>query len=83
MAVAPVEVIATDPAAHPKLNALFAGPVGIRLDSLLASLKLPPQFANGGNGGEFVLAVSGVIIVLVAGSIWRRCSLHQPAQEAP
>src|SRR5438552_11285239 len=77
------EVIATAPAAHPKLNALFAGPVGIRLDSLLASLKLPPQFANGGNGGEFVLAVSGVIIVLVAGSIWRRCSLHQPAQEAP
>jgi hypothetical protein len=30
------DVIATDPAVHPKLQALFAGPVGVKLDALLA-----------------------------------------------
>ena len=31
-----------------------------------------PQFANGGNGGEIVCAVLGVIVVLAAGALWRR-----------
>src|SRR5580765_1587132 len=36
------DVIATDPAVHPKLDALFAGPFGARLDSLLASFGAGP-----------------------------------------
>jgi predicted tellurium resistance membrane protein TerC len=76
------DVIATDPAIHPKLNALFAGPFGARLDSLLGSLTLEPHFANGGTGGEVVLAVLGIIVVLIAGSIWRRRALRNAEQSA-
>jgi uncharacterized membrane protein YeaQ/YmgE (transglycosylase-associated protein family) len=71
------DVIATDPAVHPKLQALFAGPVGAKLDGLLAMFGTAPRFANGGNGGELVCAGLGVIVVLVVGSIWRKRRLRQ------
>jgi YjbE family integral membrane protein len=71
------EVIATDPGIHPKLNALFSGPLGARLDSILASLHIPSQFANGGSGGEFLCGVLGVVVVLGYG--WRRRSLRAAA----
>jgi predicted tellurium resistance membrane protein TerC len=71
------DVIATDPAVHPKLNALFAGSFGARLDSLLASIRVAPHFANGGSGGEIVMAVLGIVVVLLAGAIWRRRRLRQ------
>ena len=70
------DVIATDPAIHPKLNALFAGSFGAKLDALLASLGVGPHFANGGSGAEIVCAVLGIIVVLVVGSIWRRRRLQ-------
>jgi uncharacterized membrane protein len=70
------DVIATDPAIHPKLQALFAGTPGVKLDALLASLGVAPHFANGGEGGEVVCAVAGVIVVLIAGSLWRRRRLR-------
>jgi YjbE family integral membrane protein len=69
------DVIATDPAVHPKLDALFAEPLGSKLDSLLASFGAGPHFANHGNGGEILLATLGVIIVLIAGAIWRKRAL--------
>jgi YjbE family integral membrane protein len=75
------EVIATDPAVHPKLNMLFAGSLGAQLDFMLAALRIPPQFANGGLGGEWLCGTLGVIVVLVAGSMWRRRSLRAAALE--
>jgi YjbE family integral membrane protein len=69
------DVIATDPAIHPKLDALFAGPLGSKLDSLLASFGAGPHFANHGSGGEILLAMLGVIVVLIAGAIWRKRAL--------
>jgi YjbE family integral membrane protein len=69
------DVIATDPAIHPKLDALFAEQLGSKLDSLLASFGAGPHFANHGNGGEILLATLGVIIVLIAGAIWRKRAL--------
>jgi len=77
------DVIATDPAVHPKLQALFAGPVGVQLDSLLALFGAAPHFANGGDGGEIVCAVLGVVVVLVAGSLWRRRRLQTTKHSAP
>jgi YjbE family integral membrane protein len=77
------DVIATDPAVHPKLQALFAGPIGVQFDALLASFGMGPRFANGGNGGEIICGVLGVIVVLVAGSIWRRRKLQQVEHAAP
>ncbi|MGB8398878.1 TerC family protein [Bradyrhizobium sp.] len=76
------DVIATDPAVDPKLNALFAGTFGASLDSLLASFGMAPHFANGGDGGELILAVLGVVVVLVAGSIWRKHALQNAGQSA-
>jgi len=70
------EVVASDPAVHPQLQALFAGPIGVRIDALLVSLGAGPHFGNGGDGAEFVCALSGVILVLIAGSIWRRRKLQ-------
>ena len=65
------DVIATDPVIHPKLDALFAGSFGAKLDAMLASIGLAPHFAHG-NGGELVFAGLGVIVVLIAGAIWRK-----------
>jgi YjbE family integral membrane protein len=76
------EVIATDPAIHPQLQAVFAGPAGVKLDAWLAMFGVAPRFANGGNGGELVCAALGVIVVLVAGSIWRLRRLRH-ANHAP
>ena len=76
------EVIATDPVVHPKLNALFSGALGAKLDSLLASLGMSPQFAHGGGGGEVVLGILGVLVVLVAGAIWRRRALQSAERAA-
>ena len=77
------DVIATDPAVHPNLQALFAGPVGVKLDGFLAMFGGAPRFASGGNGGEGVCAVLGVIVVLVVGSIWRRRRLRHVEHTAP
>jgi hypothetical protein len=49
---------------------------------LLGSLGIGPHFATG-NGGELVCAVLGVIVVLIAGSIWRRRKLQQVEHAAP
>jgi YjbE family integral membrane protein len=73
------DVIATDPAIQPKLDALFAGPFGAKLDSMLASFGAAPHFANHGNGGELACAVLGVIVVLAVGAIWRKRALQKHA----
>jgi YjbE family integral membrane protein len=65
------DVIATDPAVHPKLQSLCDGSVGVELDALLALLGVAPVFV-GGNGGEVACAMLGVIVVLVVGFVWRR-----------
>ena len=71
------DVIATDPAIHPHLQAFFAGSLGAGLDAMLASFGVGPHFANCGNGGEILCAVLGVIVVLAAGAIWRSKRLQQ------
>ena len=75
------DVIATDPAVHPKLQSIFEGVIGIELDAILTLLGVAPWFVAG-NGGEIACALLGVIVVLIAGSIWRRQSLHHVAQAA-
>jgi YjbE family integral membrane protein len=76
------DVIATDPAIDPKLDALFAGAFGGKLDSWLGAIGIGPHFANGGHGGEIALAIIGVIVVLIAGSIWRRRALQNAERTA-
>lgn len=76
------EVIATDPGIEPKLHALFDGSFGASLDSILAALRIQPQFTHGGAGGEYLCAALGVVMVLFVGSIWRRRSLSQAGLKA-
>jgi YjbE family integral membrane protein len=66
------EVIATDPAVAPVLHRIFDGPLGTGLDGMLATVSIAPRFAGGGHGAEIVLGLLGIVVVLVAGSIWRR-----------
>jgi YjbE family integral membrane protein len=77
------EVMATDPVVLPKLQAFFNGPVGVKLDVFFGSLGMAPRFANGGHGGEVVCGIFGIIVVLVAGSIWRKRKLRSAGHSAP
>src|SRR3954469_4823555 len=70
------EVIATDPAVEPVLHRIFDGALGTGLDGLLAALGIAPRFAGGGHGAEVVCGVLGILVVLVAGSIWRKRKLR-------
>jgi len=70
------DVIATDPAIQPKLQAVFASWFGVDFDALLAWFGMAPRNA-GGADAEVVCALLGVIVVLAAGSIWRRRKLQQ------
>jgi len=49
---------------------------------MLGVLRIPPQFAHGGAGAEYLCAGLGVIVVLVVGSVWRRRRLDAAALEA-
>jgi YjbE family integral membrane protein len=68
------DVIATDPAIHPKLGAFFAGSFAAKFDALLASLGVARHFEI---SEEIVCAVLGAVVVLVVGSIWRRRRLRE------
>jgi YjbE family integral membrane protein len=76
------EVIATDPAVAPVLHRIFDGPLGTGLDAMLAAVGIAPRFAGGGSGAEIVCGVLGIIVVLVAGSIWRKRRLRH-VEEVP
>jgi YjbE family integral membrane protein len=67
------EVIATDPAIHPLMKA-FDGP-GASIDAAFKTLGLTSNVAASGSVGEYVFALSGALIVLIAGSIWRRIAM--------
>jgi YjbE family integral membrane protein len=70
------DVIATDPAVHPRLQSIFEGAIGVELDAMLTLLGVAPLFVAG-NGAEIACAALGAIVVLIAGAIWRRQSRHQ------
>ena len=67
------DVIATDPAIYPRLQQLFAAWFGANVDAFLAWFGMDTR---AGAGAEIASAVAGVIVVLVAGSIWRRRRLR-------
>ena len=74
------EVMATDPIVVPMLRTFSDGPVGVQLDRIFSPIGL--HFANGGHGAEVVCGILGIIIVLVAGSIWRKRAQQKHAEHA-
>ncbi|HEY0219855.1 MAG TPA: YjbE family putative metal transport protein [Afipia sp.] len=73
------EVIATDPAVHPFLARLLNGEIALNMDANSSIFGFAKHFRFGSEAGEFALGVLGVLIVLVAGSIWRRRALRHAA----
>jgi predicted tellurium resistance membrane protein TerC len=71
------EVIATDPAVAPLLHRLFDNSIGASLNTMLTQFGLAPRFGIDGTGAEIFCALLGVLIVLIAGAIWR----HRVAAE--
>jgi YjbE family integral membrane protein len=74
------EVMATDPVVVPFLRGLSDGPVGVQLDRMFGPIGL--HFANGGHGAEVVCGIIGIIVVLVAGSMWRKRAQQKHAEHA-
>jgi YjbE family integral membrane protein len=74
------EVMATDPMVVPLLRSLSDGPLGVQLDRVFGPLGM--HFANGGHGAEVICGIIGIIIVLVAGSVWRKRAQQKHAEHA-
>jgi YjbE family integral membrane protein len=70
------DVIATDPAVHPFLQRLVDGQIVLNMDATSSIFGFAQQIRLGENIGEFAVALLGVIVVIVAGSIWRGRALN-------
>jgi YjbE family integral membrane protein len=66
------DVIESDPAVQPWLYRLLAGTIASHLDAASAVIGVPPHEAVG-----YLASILGALMVLVAGSIWRRSRLRQ------
>jgi len=76
------EVIATDPAVAPWLHRALGGHIALDIDTTSTLFGFAKQLKFNGEIGEIVLALLGVIVVLVVGSIWRKRALSEH-HEAP
>jgi YjbE family integral membrane protein len=70
------EVIATDPAVQPWFHRLLNGTFYLPLNTKSAVFGVSPHLV------EYVASVVGVVIVLIAGSIWRKRRLRQIEHDA-
>ena len=75
------EVIATDPAVGPWLHRLLDGHIALDVDTTSTIFGFAKHLKFNGEIAEITLALLGVIVVLVAGSIWRKRALRE--HEAP
>jgi predicted tellurium resistance membrane protein TerC len=71
------EVIATDPAVAPWLHRVLDGHIALDLDTTSTLFGFARHLRFGGEVGEITLAVLGVVVVLVVGSIWRKRALRE------
>ena len=78
------EVIATDPAVAPWLHRALGGHIALDIDTTSTLFGFAKQLKFNGEIGEIALALLGVIVVLVVGSIWRKRALsgHHEAPAA-
>lgn len=76
------EVIATDPAVAPWLHRALGGHIALDIDTTSTLFGFAKQLKFNGEIGEIALALLGVIVVLVVGSIWRKRALSEH-HEAP
>ena len=83
------DVIASDPADHPWLQRLLDGRIELSFDATSNLLHWSPHFSLDGDLLEYLCSALGAIVVLVAGTIWRRRRLRHveriavPVESAP
>lgn len=75
------EVIATDPAIAPWLHRVLDGHIALDVDTTSTIFGFAKHLKFNGEIGEITLALLGVVVVLVVGSIWRKRALRE--HEAP
>ena len=71
------KVIATDPAIAPWLHRVLDGHIALDLDTTSTMFGFAKHLKFNGEIGEITLALLGVIVVLVAGAIWRKRALRE------
>ncbi len=76
------DVIASDPALHPFVQRLLDGHVVLNFEATSAIFGVSPSFSLDADLIEYVASILGAIVVLVAGSIWRKRKLQHLEQLA-
>jgi YjbE family integral membrane protein len=71
------DVIESDPAVQPVLHKLLDGTIALRIDAQSAIFGISPQLNLEGELDGYIASVLGAIIVVVAGSTWRKRKLKQ------
>lgn len=71
------EVIATDPAVAPWLHRLLNGHIALDVDTSSTIFGFAKHLKLDGEIGEITIALLGVAVVLVVGSIWRKRALRE------
>ena len=69
------DVIASDPAVTPLLHRLIDGRIVLDITGTSAIFGVAPQISLDGELGETLSSLLGAIVVLVAGTIWRKRKL--------
>ena len=70
-------VIATDIAVEPYLHHVFKGQLTLTLDASSALFGFVGKSVGSTDLGELIMSLIGVIVVLIAGAIWRRKKLRE------
>jgi YjbE family integral membrane protein len=71
------EVIASDPAVAPFLHRLIEGKIVLDITGTSAIFGVAPQLSLDGDLAETLSSLLGAVIVLIAGTIWRKRKLAE------
>jgi YjbE family integral membrane protein len=71
------DVMETDPVVQPVLHRIIDGTIALHIDAQSAIFGISPQLALEGELDEYIASVLGALVVLIAGSIWRRRRTRQ------
>ena len=77
------DVIASDPALQPFLHRLLDGKIVLDVSAASAIFGVSPHFSLDNELIDTIASLLGAIIVVVAGSIWRKRRLGQDQDNAP
>ena len=81
------DVIASDPGLHPFLQRLLDGQIVLNFEANSAVFAVAPHFSLEADLLDYLASILGAVVVLAAGSIWRRRVLEHdseaPVLEAP